>query len=129
MRKKYFDNIVKCYSCHTNFISDLKYNYRCNECKNMKSRQLDRVHKFEAIKHYSNGMIECKCCKENIFQLLTIDHLNNDGMAHRRRINRMSVYRWLNLNNFPEGFQVLCFNCNSCKGFQGECIHKLQEVS
>ena len=38
-------------------------------------------------------------------------------------------YRWLKRNNFPEGFQVLCFNCNCGKEInKGVCPHKSKNV-
>ena len=34
------------------------------------------------------------------------------------------IYIWLKNNNFPEGFQVLCFNCNCGKARnKGICPH------
>lgn len=30
---------------------------------------------------------------------------------------------WLIHNRFPEGFRVLCFNCNNSLGMHGYCPH------
>ncbi len=45
---------------------------------------------------------------------LTIDHINNDGAAHRKEIGEggTNFYRWLRKNNYPLGFRTLCWNCN-----------------
>lgn len=77
--------------------------------------------KNQVFDHY--GRI-CKCCKETISEFLTIDHINNDGAKHRRKVRSTKIYQWLVENNFPKGFQTLCFNCNTAKGFFGKCPHK-----
>jgi hypothetical protein len=44
---------------------------------------------------------------------LTIDHINGKGEQHRKIVGSgTKFYQWLKNNNFPEGYQVLCFNCN-----------------
>ena len=70
----------------------------------------------------------CACCAETSPIFLTVDHINNDGASHRRELSgsRKSgtwFYKWLMNNNFPSGFQILCWNCNWAKRF-GECPHK-----
>ena len=75
---------------------------------------------------------ECKCCGETIPQFLTIDHINNDGYKDKR-INKTTsgdvVYRNIIKNNFPDTFQVLCFNCNCGKNVnKGICPHKSKEL-
>lgn len=51
--------------------------------------------------------------------LLTIDHIDNDGGKHRREIKSLYIYPWIKKNNFPAGFQVLCFSCNHGKQLNG----------
>lgn len=64
------------------------------------------------------GGYRCNCCGETIQEFLTIDHVNNDGAKHRKEIcgekkaSGKKVYRWIVNHGFPEGFQVLCMNCN-----------------
>ena len=51
------------------------------------------------------------------------------GRAHRREISGNDnpatgdMYQWLKANSYPDGFQILCFNCNCAKGAYGECPH------
>ncbi|HUW17672.1 MAG TPA: hypothetical protein VMW16_00035 [Sedimentisphaerales bacterium] len=69
---------------------------------------------------------KCVCCGENNLMFLSIDHINGQGTRHRRQIGGSSnlLYRWLRKNNYPKGFQVLCFNCNRGKYFNnGICPH------
>ncbi len=73
----------------------------------------------------------CACCGETEPKFLTIDHVNNDGAAFRRKIagKRTAAgyhtYIWLIRNNYPPGFQVLCMNCNHGKRMNGGvCPHR-----
>jgi len=80
----------------------------------------------EVFDHYGG---KCVCCGESNQWFFTIDHVNNDGADHRRVLGRNMLghkfYRWLRRNGYPEGFQVLCFNCNCAKGFWGVCPHEI----
>ena len=85
--------------------------------------------KFDIIFHYSHGTMTCACCGEDQLHFLSIDHPNNDGAAHRKAIGRPEIYRWLIKNNYPEGFQVLCFNCNIGKKINdGICPHEVPKL-
>jgi len=69
---------------------------------------------------------KCACCGETRKEYLSIDHIDGNGNKHRRKIgvkDSMGLYRWLRRNNYPEGFQVLCFNCNMGKGNFSVCPH------
>jgi hypothetical protein len=58
-------------------------------------------------------------------KFLTVDHINNDGAAHRKKVVSAKLYTWLEENRFPVGFQILCYNCNMGKARNGGiCPHK-----
>ncbi|MEK6880755.1 MAG: hypothetical protein AABY22_14145, partial [Nanoarchaeota archaeon] len=61
---------------------------------------------------------------------LTIDHINGGGHQHRRDRDPgvKSIYLWLQRNNYPPGFQTLCWNCNCGKGIYQfkKCPHVLK---
>lgn len=81
--------------------------------------------RLQCLLHYSRGTLKCACCGEGMVDFLTIDHVNNDGCKHRKTIGGASnICAWLKRNGFPNGFQVLCFNCNSAKGAYGVCPHQ-----
>lgn len=71
--------------------------------------------KLEVLSHYSHGAVVCARCGYSDARALTIDHLNGDGANHRRSIGQIMLYSWLKHNNWPSGFQVLCYNCNIIK--------------
>ncbi len=69
----------------------------------------------------------CACCGEKEEAFLTLDHVNNDGAAHRRSLKTKGshVFKWLRDNQYPEGFQILCSNCNLGRFKNGGiCPHK-----
>ena len=72
---------------------------------------------------------KCTCCQESHRAFLCIDHIDEDGAEHRRQLGKkakgMGFYEWLRRNDFPEGFQILCWNCNSAKSLRGGCPHKM----
>jgi len=78
---------------------------------------------------YSNGTMVCACCGDGHQLFLTIDHINGGGSRHRREISRghgsLPFYRWLIRNGLPDGYQILCYNCNYGKWANGGvCPHK-----
>lgn len=77
------------------------------------------------LEHY--GKV-CQCCGEGNNAFLSVDHIDSDGAKHRKEIGKSSgigFYSWLKKNNFPLGFQTLCFNCNIARHHHGGvCPHK-----
>lgn len=80
--------------------------------------------KKEVLEYYSKGSLRCACCSEATYEFLTIDHINGSGRKHKKEI-RNRLHAWLRLNNYPEGYQILCFNCNCGQSInKGICPHK-----
>ncbi len=111
------------------------HNY-CEKClKKLREEGVARSRKLKrtVITHYG-GVCAYLNCPEHLnphIEFLTIDHINNDGAAHRRELKRWGgtfFYKWLIQQNYPAGFQVLCFNCNCAKGLFGECSHQKIKV-
>lgn len=77
-----------------------------------------------ALQHYSGSKIPfCKCCGETVLNFLTFDHIGGGGGEHKRTEKFWSIGLWLRLNGYPEGFRVLCMNCNFSIGKYGFCPH------
>ena len=99
--------------------------YICKKC----IREYNRVAglkdrrslKAQVIKAYGG---KCKCCGENHFEFLTIDHKT----IARKQLENLSgdkLYRYLRDKKFPKKhYQLLCLNCNFAKGHYGTCPHK-----
>lgn len=97
----------------------------------LKDKKLSEKLKLECFKHYGN---ECACCGESMIQFLTIEHEQGNGNKHRKQLFKHNVggahmYRWLKKNNFPQGYSILCMNCNWAKRYGNECPHRLGEVA
>ena len=98
-----------------------------SECKTCLSKRGSRQHqknKLAALSHYSNGTPVCACCGEVMMEFLSIDHVNGGGGKHRKEIGSANVYRWLRRQGYPDGFRVLCHNCNQAMGNFGYCPHQ-----
>lgn len=82
--------------------------------------------KAEFIERYGN---RCACCGDPRVELLTLDHVLNDGHKKRKnnasgpRTNRDNLGAYLDaLRDYrPHYYQVLCMNCNAGKAWYGEC--------
>jgi len=87
------------------------------EWHNAKGAKAKNKLKSEVFAVYSCGDPKCKSCNETDIGVLTIDHITGNGSDHRREIFGNSkrcgypFYQWLKRNSYPEGFQVLCYNC------------------
>lgn len=71
--------------------------------------------RIQTLTHYGfEGKLQC-CwpdCLVTDIDLLTLDHINNDGAQHRKNNHNrgVSLYAKLIAANFPEGYQTLCWN-------------------
>ena len=97
-----------------------------SEKKEVKRRQIQAYHRrlrIAALAAYGNA---CQCCGETTYEFLAIDHTDGGGNEHRREIGSGSrlLYRWLAKHEYPDGFRVLCHNCNSARGYYGFCPHE-----
>ncbi len=87
------------------------------------NRRSNRRLKQTIFEVYGN---KCVCCGEDRLEFLTIDHVNGHGNQHRKEVGGSGAvfYRWLIKNDFPQGYQALCHNCNFSKSAYGYCPHK-----
>jgi hypothetical protein len=97
-------------------------NFRAEHREELNARvaKRHREKRDAVLNHYGTT---CACCPESERAFLTIDHVNGGGNKHRKEIGR-NFTEWLFKNNFPEGYQTLCFNCNVAKHLLGTCPHQ-----
>lgn len=99
------------------------YRAKDPEYHNKKQQEYKQRLKDAAFNAY--GGYVCVCCKETHKEFLTIDHVKGGGGEHRRKVGVGPVFhRWLRNNHYPEGFRVLCMNCNFSHGVYGYCPHR-----
>lgn len=141
-----------CIDCGIKLVYGINWNnyykgYRCIKCRSKKNRdyywnsQRDRKlegariqnlkFKIEVLSHYSGNPPKCANCGESEIIVLSIDHINGDGSAHRKELRfklGSTLYRWLKKNNYPAGFQVLCMNCQYRKRWKYHETRKRREI-
>ena len=89
-----------------------------------KTRRDYNKRKRQELKNIVYGHYGAVCsnplCKDSRIEVLTLDHVNNDGFFLRKiHGTGLSLYSWIIKNNFPSYLQVLCWNCNLCKYHYG----------
>jgi hypothetical protein len=98
--------------------------------KNIRRRQQLRELREEVIAHYGG---RCTCCGETTYEFLTLDHVNNDGGKQRELLRQMlgrgTQFSYSSANlakklDYPDYFQILCWNCNCAKAHHGICPHQ-----
>jgi hypothetical protein len=75
----------------------------------LKKRNATR--RLQVLIHYSEETPRCKKCGEKHLEFLEIDHINGGGRK-QRGTGWHNIYVKLIAENFPEGYQILCSNCN-----------------
>jgi hypothetical protein len=145
------ENTRRCSGCHQELPATAAYFHRNaqmpdglhNECKTCRrTRAIDygdrnkdrrqvwrrlwfRRQRIKVLEHYSGGTPKCACCGETCVEFLALDHINGGGTQHRKTVGSGSnMWRWLLTQGFPEGYRVLCHNCNQSLGAWGYCPHQ-----
>lgn len=110
----------------------------CNACNTEKNRRIRQQNPGRAAeylrtrhKNLRNEAImmyggKCVCCGETTPEFLHLDHVNNDGAAHRKTLGGGAdkTLSWAKRNNWPDSLQLKCHNCGMAEGFYGQCPHE-----
>ena len=114
--------LSKCSQCNRPSASG---KIRCEYHEGLAKKSRDKL-KDEVF--FAYGGYCCSCCGEGTKEFLVIDHVDGGGCKQRKQLGSGdAIYRWLRKNGFPDGYQVLCCNCNWGKKTCGECPHKRQK--
>ena len=97
-------------------ISDARYREANRDKLRSRQRENRREYKRKVFNHYGN---KCSCGFSDI-RALQIDHINNNGAEERKSLGGQNFsgwrfYKYLIDNNYPNGYQTLCANCNMIK--------------
>ena len=98
---------------------------------------------LKILKHYSKLLSNsntpcCNCCGENFhIDFLDVDHIVGKRqidsepelvkIGYSSKLEGIMLQSWIVRNNFPDGFQILCTNCNTAKGMKknnNKCPHE-----
>jgi hypothetical protein len=80
-----------------------------------------------AILHYGGNPPRCACCGESRYEFLSLNHIGPRGIGARdreRHSGQAGVIRHIIKTGFPNGYNVLCHNCNMSMGYYGYCPHQ-----
>ena len=116
-----------------------KHKIRNRPRVNKRTNELHHEKKEIVYTHYSKKLSNsdvscCNCCGYVGIKFLTVDHIipkremEKDPkmieMGFKAKRTGHPLNQWLITNNFPKGFQILCWNCNFAKGVLGKCPHQ-----
>lgn len=122
---EFYEDQSCCKPCHKK--RSIKYSHRHRDNHRKYARAYVQRVKCEVLSHYSNGDMKCVRCGFDDIRALSIDHVNGGGRKHTRGLTE-TLYNWLKRNNYPDGFQVLCMNCQFIKKMEnGESNMAKQE--
>ncbi len=127
--KKILDDnrVVRCCACLLINAASAKKS-RMSEGALEKARDYRVKVKDEVFEAYGGWV--CACCGIAFKEMLSLDHKNGGGGGDRRRFGHgHGFYQRLRKLGFPEGFQVLCMNCNFAKRYSGVCPHQRKELN
>lgn len=83
---------------------------------NLKKHFMNEAIKHEVLCAYGKeNKAQCANCLIHDIDVLTIDHINNDGAIERKKLKiygGVYFYKYLKNKGYPSGYQVLCMNCN-----------------
>jgi len=98
--------------------------YKNNVDRRAYSRRRKWRRKQEALTRYSISPFPiCAYCGETDLKVLQLDHIDGGGNQHRKSLKKgkyggWSFYMLLESQGYPEGYQVLCANCNIRKEYK-----------
>jgi len=89
-------------------------------------------------RHSESDVPICRCCKEKLLEFLEFDHIiprkemtldpNAIKWGYNPKWKGEQLWNKVKEHNYPEGFQILCSNCNQSKknsGSRNMCFHQL----
>ncbi len=122
--------IRQCEACHCTFrvrenASWKKFcSKKCNDRIYQRKRSAEAKQKLMDV--YGH---ECNCCSEHRIEFLTLEHKQRDRKRDILEIGYTSNRIWLHAAENPDfdRYEILCMNCNWCKGKFGYCPHEKEK--
>ena len=105
-----------CEECYSSYLY-LKHMNKKTIYNSTKAKKYNQKIRIDCLKHYSKGSLKCAKCGYGDLRALTIDHICGDGYEHRKKIKTRQIGHYLKSHNYPEGYQVLCMNCQMIKKY------------
>jgi hypothetical protein len=124
-------SILKIKRCRTCLVETGPHNVRhraklkyhiCSTCEDMEDKERRERLKIHVLNHYGG---KCVCCPTTIMEFLSMDHINGDGYIDRRLGDGDHIWNQIKRDNYPDTYQILCFNCHMAKTHYGYCPHSM----
>lgn len=77
------------------------------------TKQYNTKLRSEIIEYYSNGFFRCAICEDNHIEFLEIVKTGPSDNYDCSNFSQFNKMQWLKNNNFPDGYIILCSNCNT----------------
>jgi hypothetical protein len=87
-------------------------------CKSCSNKLRVRKIKIDIISYYSKGTMKCaNCGYDKNINAFHLDHIYGNGNISRKKLGQggWGYYRKLQQAGYPNGYQILCANCNCIK--------------
>lgn len=133
-------HLSTCKRGHLRTPDNVKKSGNCKECDRERTRgewkdNPEKMRKYgrRSVRKLKQDVLqmlggECECCGEDLFPFLTLDHIHDNGVDHRRDFKggQTEVYRKIRAGELSrEDYRVLCFNCNCGRAANaGVCPHE-----
>ena len=117
-KERYAQNAKRWFNEHPERTKEIRkqHNIRHKEQQLKWARAKRAKQRYECLLHYSEGSLQCGRCGIADIDVLCLDHINNDGGLEKKCWgNGNAFYTNIYRLGFPEGYQVLCWNCNHKK--------------
>ncbi len=96
--------------------------YICKMHEDMEDKDRRNRKKMDVLNHYGG---KCVCCLTTTMEFLSMDHINGDGYRDRRLGDGDHIWNRIKRDNYPDTFQILCFNCHMARAHYGYCPHEM----
>ena len=91
--------------------------------------------KTEVFSYYSKKISNsdipiCACCLYDDLRALTLDHIKGrmNVSPEEKQLGGVPLWKFVKAKGLPDGYQILCFNCNTMKGNKPQCPHQLDKM-
>ena len=122
------DGFRQCRECRKGYRKKYQKDGRYREDNARRAKENRVALRQAAYEHYG---AKCACCGVSELLFLTIDHVDGGGCKQRREngwTGNGPLLKWLRDHNYPDSYQILCFNCNQGRHRNGGiCPHRDME--
>ena len=109
-----------CLGCAEPALPNRLYCHSCANSNRARAQQTRANVRSQVLAHYGN---KCSHCGIDDPDVLTIDHIHNNGNTHRlsngMRVTGYKLAAEIIRASYPNTYQILCFNCNYKKHLHG----------